>query len=124
MNTKKQNKTNPLWETFDKTIAKHKFEKLKQSGFEVVDFESNKNYQQKQITIDFSVMYEVEKKKWGICKDFHCVYDAETINGLDPDIKKMKSQMKNQKIVSRGIKRQDVRNGFLKRNGWYIYYLS
>lgn len=125
MNTKKQNKAgNSIWETFDTVTGKYKLGKLKTGGFEVVDYNAIKNYQQKRIEVNFEVLYEVEKKKWGVCKDISCIYNDENIDTLEPNIKHLIKTMKTQDIIKPGMKREECRTGKIKQAGWYIYYLN
>lgn len=132
MNTKKDlNKvqanttaSNPLWETFDAVIAAEKFDKIKIGGFEVINFSSTKNYQQKRIDIHYEVLFPVEKGKWGISKDYDISYNADNINLLKPNIKALKNEMKTQKFIRPGMKKDECREEPFRSAGWYIYYKS
>ena len=123
-NTKGTTSSNPFWKTFDEVIASEKFDKMKAGGFEIINFTSTKNYQQKCIEVHYEILYPVEKGKWGVSRDYDLAFDADNISGLKSFIKGLRNEMKTQKILHRGLKKEECRCEPFKSAGWYIYYTS
>ena len=123
-NTKGTTSSNPFWKTFDEVIASEKFDKMKAGGFEIINFTSTKNYQQKRIEVHYEILYPVEKGKWGVSRDYDLAFDADNISGLKSFIKGLRNEMKTQKILHPGLKKEEFLCESFYSVVFYFYYTS